>query len=67
MLNVHQGDRLGFQMAADGTCVVRKMTLRKSDGAARSYLKAGCAPLSEELIQDAIKKGALASYRSRNQ
>jgi len=66
LLNLHKGDRLAFLVAEDGTCSVRKMTLQKSDGAAKAFLKAGSPPLSEELVRNAVRKGALESYHRRN-
>lgn len=66
-LNLHKGDRLSFSLAADGSCVVRKLTLQKSSGAARAYLGQRSEPLSEVTMQVAIRKGALASYRRRQE
>lgn len=64
-LNLHKGDRLSFQIAEDGSCVVRKVALKKSDGAAKGFLTSDRQALSDAKIQEAVKKGALASYRRR--
>lgn len=64
-LNLHKGDRLSFDLAADGSCVVRKLAIKKSDGAARAYIGQRSEPLSDELMREAIKKGALASHHGR--
>ncbi|MFU8848966.1 MAG: AbrB/MazE/SpoVT family DNA-binding domain-containing protein [Opitutales bacterium] len=64
-LNLHKGDRLSFDLAADGSCVVRKLAIRKSDGAAKAYLGQRSVPLSDAMMREAIQKGALESYRSR--
>lgn len=65
-LNLQKGDRLSFDLAADGSCIVRKLALKKSDGVAKAYLEQGSAPLSDAMMRAAIQKGALASYRSRD-
>jgi hypothetical protein len=65
LLNLQKGDRLSFQMAGDGCCVVRKIALKKSDGAAKGFLAPGSEPLSDAMIREAVKKGALASYHRR--
>lgn len=64
-LNLHKGDRLSFDLAADGSCVVRKVAIKKSDGAARAYIGKRSEPLSDGLMREAIKKGAFASHQSR--
>lgn len=66
-LNLHKGDRLSFELAEDGACIVRKVTLRKSDGAARPYLEPGRQTLSDESMQRAVAEGALASYQRRKE
>ena len=65
-LNLQKGDRLSFDLAADGSCVVRKLAIRKSGGAAKTYLGQRAEPLSGAMMREAIQKGALESYRSRN-
>lgn len=65
-LGLRKGDRLSFQVEADGSCSVRKLSIRKSDGAAKSFLAPGTGPLSDEKMKEAIRKGALESYRERN-
>jgi len=60
-LNLNKGDRLSFESLDDGAYIVRKASLRKSDGAALPYLKSRQRPLSDDSIREAIRKGALAS------
>jgi len=59
----NKGDRLSFESLDDGAYIVRKASLRKSDGAALPYLKSRQRPLSDDSIREAIGKGALASYQ----
>lgn len=66
-LNLQKGDRLSFEVSEDGRCIVRKVALQKSDGAARAYLKPGHPPVSGKRIKEAVKEGTLASWNRRGQ
>lgn len=64
-LNLQKGDRLSFELATDGSCVVRKVALHPSDGAAKPFIRSDQKPLSDQEMREAVEKGALQSYQRR--
>lgn len=64
-LNLHKGDRLAFETGSDGAYQIRKVSDKKSDGAAVPFLGKRRKPLSADAIAAAVRKGALTSWKRR--